>query len=65
MNSKKVANYFEELEQVGLTKVTIPNYPYRHLNVDDSGRPVDKYGSDGKNHLKFLYLVYLFVHRRC
>lgn len=50
-----VAKFFKEFEAVGLKNVTIPNYPYNHLSVNDNGRPENEYSPNGQNNIKFLY----------
>lgn len=54
-DNKVIAKFFEEFEKLGVTKTTLPNYPYKHLTVDDSGRPIGKFYPDGQNVLRFLY----------
>lgn len=53
--NKVIDRFFEEFEKLKFTKVVLPNYPYKHLTVDDSGRPIDEFSPNGQNVLRFLY----------
>lgn len=54
-NTQSANEYFDELKSIGLAETTIPNYPYRHLTVDDTGRPIDRHWEPDNHSLKFLY----------
>ena len=54
-NTQSANEYFDELESIGLVETIVPNYPYRHLYVDDSGRPIDSHWEPDNHSLKFLY----------
>lgn len=54
-DNKVITTFFEKFEKLGLTKKTLPNYRYKYLTVDDSGRPINKFYPNGENVLSFLY----------
>lgn len=54
-NTQSANEYFDALESIGLVATRVPNYPYRHLDVDDSGRPVDSHWEPDNHSLGFLY----------
>jgi len=54
-NTESATEFFNALTSLGLLETTIPNYPYNHLVVDDTGRPVNKHWEPDNHSLKFLY----------
>lgn len=54
-DNKCIAKFFKEMEDLGLKKASVPNYPYMHLTVDDTGRPIDEHWPNNQHCLKFLY----------
>ena len=54
-NTQSANEYFDELESIGLTETIVPNYTYRHLDVDDTGRPIDSHWEPDNHSLGFLY----------
>jgi len=53
-NTQKANDFFEELEAIGFNKTSVPNFPYRHLRVDDNGKPFDRHWEPDKHSLSFL-----------
>jgi hypothetical protein len=50
------ANYFiNDLTTLGLQKTQIPNYPYRHLSVDDNGNTENSHWPADNHSLGFIY----------
>jgi hypothetical protein len=41
-NMEAAKAYFEDLKKLGLTEATIPNLPYRNLNVGEDGKTVNE-----------------------
>jgi hypothetical protein len=56
-NNKDALNYFNSLKSIGLIETTVPNYPYRHLIVDDSGKIADKHWPEDNHALTLLYKI--------
>lgn len=54
-NTQKANDFFEELETIGLKATSVPNYHYRHLRVDNDGKPYDEHWEPDKHSLSFLY----------
>ena len=54
-NTQEANDFFKELETIGLMETTVPNYPYRHLRVDDDGKPYDRHWEPDNHSLSFLY----------
>lgn len=54
-DNEVITKFFEEFEKLGLIKTTVPNYPYKYLTVDESGRPINEFSPDGGNSIGFLY----------
>jgi hypothetical protein len=42
-NKQDAVDYLDSLKTIGLIETTVPNYPYRYLKVDDTGRPVNMF----------------------
>lgn len=40
-NSASANSFFNDLKALGLTERKLPNYPYRHLSVDDNGNALN------------------------
>ncbi|MEM1328664.1 MAG: hypothetical protein AAGI23_22100 [Bacteroidota bacterium] len=47
--------YFDALDSLGLIETTVPNYKYRHLQVETDGRPADKHW-DTDEHILGLFV---------
>ncbi len=48
-NTEDANDFFEALETLGFEKTSVPNYHYRHLSVDENGKPPDEHW-DPDNH---------------
>ncbi len=47
--------YIEKLEKMGLKAVTLPDFPYRQLDVGESGKPIETHWEPDNHSLPFLY----------
>lgn len=47
--------YIEKLEKMGLKTVTLPDFPYRHLDVGENGKPIETHWEPDNHSLPFLY----------
>lgn len=48
-------DYVSDLASIGLEKTTIPNYPYRHLRVDENGEAINRHWQDENYKIGLLY----------
>lgn len=54
-NTNDAENFLNYLTDLGLNQTTVPNYPYRHLTVDENGqRPISHWEPDNHS-IGFLY----------
>jgi len=54
-NTNDAENFLDYLTSLGLIQTTVPNYPYRHLTVDENGqRPITHWKPDNHS-IGFLY----------
>lgn len=54
-NTNDAENFLSYLADLGLNQTTVPNYPYRHLTVDENGqRPISHWEPDNHS-IGFLY----------
>ena len=54
-NTNDAENVLDSLTELGLSQTTVPNYPYRHLTVDENEhRPVSHWEPDNHS-IGFLY----------
>jgi hypothetical protein len=54
-NTNDAENFLDYLTNLGLNQTTVPNYPYRHLTVDENGlRPISHWEPDNHS-IGFLY----------
>lgn len=54
-NTNDAENFLDYLTDLGLNQTTVPDYPYRHLTVDENGqRPVSHWEPDNHS-IGFLY----------
>lgn len=53
-NTQQANIFFEELEAIGFSKTTLPNFPYRHLSVNDDGSPINEHWPPDRHSLKLL-----------
>ena len=53
-NTQQATAFFEELETIGFTGTSVPNYPYRHLRVGDDGKPIDEHWEPDNHSLSLL-----------
>lgn len=54
-NTDDANKFLTRLKNLGLTETTVPNYNYRHLYVNESGRPVDTHWEPDNHTITFLY----------
>ncbi|MEM6380805.1 MAG: hypothetical protein AAF705_21685, partial [Bacteroidota bacterium] len=54
-HTAQAENFFSKLEALGLTETRVPNLPYRHLRVEDDGKPRDRHWGQDHHSLGFLY----------
>lgn len=54
-NIKYANDFFAQLESIGFIKTKVPNYPYRHLTVDNSGIQKDEHWPPDYHNIRFLY----------
>lgn len=54
-NTDDANKFLTSLKNLGLTETTVPNYKYRHLYVNESGRPVDTHWEPDNHTISFLY----------
>ena len=54
-DTKDAEDFFDDLLNLGLTKITLPNYPYRYLKVDANGSPMESHWEPDNHAIEFLY----------
>jgi len=54
-NKQDAENFFNDLISSGVTAVTVPNYPYRHLRVDENGQANERHWEPDNHLIGFLY----------
>lgn len=54
-NTSDAEEFLNYLTSLGLFKTTVPNYPYRHLNVEENGYPATSTWEPDNHSIKFLY----------
>ncbi len=54
-NTNDAKEFLNRLEVLGLIETTVPDYNYRHLSVDKSGRPVNDHWEPDNHAIRFLY----------
>lgn len=56
-NSASAASFFNDLKALGLTERKLPNYPYRHISVDDNGNPLNSDWTPDNHSRSFNYTM--------
>ena len=54
-NSQYAEDFFNDLLNLGLTKTKLPNYPYRHLSVDEEGNAIERHWEPDNHSIGFIY----------
>lgn len=54
-NTNDAENFLDYLTSLGLIQTTLPNYPYRHLTVDENGQLPIKHWEPDNHSIGFLY----------
>ncbi len=49
--------YMEKLKKMGLKPATVPDFPYRHLDVSENGKPIETHWEPDNHSLPFLYTM--------
>ncbi|MEQ1587659.1 MAG: hypothetical protein ABL895_17365 [Cyclobacteriaceae bacterium] len=57
-NTKFATDFFNDLLILGLTKTTVPNYPYRYLSVNEEGKAISSHWPPANHALGFLYAMH-------
>ena len=54
-NTNDAEKFLNELTKLGLIDTTVPDYPYRHLSVDEYGHPPESHWEPDNHSIGFLY----------
>jgi hypothetical protein len=54
-NTQAAMDFIENLSQLNLQKATLPDYPYRYLDVDTNGNAIDSHWEPDNHSLGLLY----------
>jgi hypothetical protein len=54
-NNEQANKLNEDFMALGLLETSLPNYPYRHLRVNDNGTPIDETWLSNNNSIGLLY----------
>ncbi len=54
-NMPKAEAFINDLSKNGFTPATVPKRNYRHLSVDDNGKPINSHWSPDNHNFKFLF----------
>lgn len=54
-NTNDAEEFLTDLMNLGLIETTVPNYPYRHLSIDENGHPIESHWEPDNHSIGFLY----------
>lgn len=54
-NNKDADDFFKDLSNLGLSDTMLPDYPYRHLDVDEDGKAIERHWEPDSHSIGFIY----------
>jgi hypothetical protein len=54
-NGQDAEDFLNDMTALGLTEITLPNFPYRHLSLDENGQAIETFWEPDNHLIGFLY----------